>query len=398
MITLLNGLGVLAFTTLVTVPGLRIAAQSITLTGHVFEDRNRNGRQDDDEPGLSGIAVSDQVNVVVSGADGSYRLTSSAGRAVVFVSLPDGFDSGAWWSAAPPGGGSIDFGLVRRELGAGFTFIHASDTHISAASRGRVQRLRALVDSIAPAFVLVTGDLVRDALRVPEAEASGYYRMFADEMSQLPVPLRTVPGNHENFGIERNQSGVSPSHPLYGRGMYHAFRGPDYYSFTAGGIHFVGLNTVDVDDMWYYGHVDSLQLAWLARDLAHVPPSTPVVTFNHIPFFTAVETINGYSDRPPAPSVITVNGKAAFRHTVSNAEAVLAAIAGHPYPLALGGHMHVREVLRYPGVATRFDQAAAIVGPSAAIGLSFPSGITVYRVRDGTISEGEFVPLGMPRE
>jgi hypothetical protein len=29
-------------------------------------------------------------------------------------------------------------------------------------------------------------------------------------------------------------------------------------------------------------------------DLANVPASTPVVTFDHIPFFTAVETINGY--------------------------------------------------------------------------------------------------------
>jgi 3',5'-cyclic AMP phosphodiesterase CpdA len=91
--------------------------------------------------------------------------------------------------------------------------------------------------------------------------------------------------------------------------MYRHYRGPDYYSFNAGGIHFVGLNSVDIDDTRYYGHVDSLQLAWLARDLAAVPASTPVVTFNHIPFFTAVETINGYNDAPPAPSVITVNGR-----------------------------------------------------------------------------------------
>jgi hypothetical protein len=90
-----------------------------------------------------------------------------------------------------------------------------------------------------------------------------------------------------------------------------------------------------------------------------------------------------------------VNGKASFRHNVSNAAEVIAAIAPHPFPLALAGHMHTRERLRYEGVTTRFDNAAAIVGPSEGSGLSFPSGITVYRMRDGHIDDGVFVPLGV---
>lgn len=104
-------------------------------------------------------------------------------------------------------------------------------------------------------------------------------------MALFKNPVWTVPGNHENFGIERDKSKVSIAHPLYGRQMYHHYHGPDYYSFNFGGVHFVGLNTVDIDDQWYYGHLDSLQLTWLERDLAMVPPTMPVVTFNHIPFF-----------------------------------------------------------------------------------------------------------------
>ncbi|MFN8580812.1 MAG: metallophosphoesterase [Gemmatimonadaceae bacterium] len=244
-----------------------------------------------------------------------------------------------------------------------------------------------------PAFVIITGDLVRDALRVGEAEATGYYDLFVKEASQFKAPVWTVPGNHENFGIERDKSHVTTAHPLYGRGMYRHYRGPDYYSFTYGGVHFVGLNSVDIDDQWYYGHVDSLQLAWLRRDLALIPPTMPVVTFNHIPFFTAVETINGYTDSPPAPSVITVNGKAAFRHSVSNAKDVIAAIGTNRYPLALGGHMHVRERLVYDGVPTRFYQTAAVVGPSEGEPLTFPSGFVVYHVNHGRIDDGTFVPI-----
>jgi hypothetical protein len=121
----------------------------------------------------------------------------------------------------------------------------------------------------------------------------------------------------------------------------------------------------------------------------------PVVTFNHIPFFTAVEVINGYSGAPPAPSVITVRGKSSFRHSVSNARDVLAAIGLARYPIALGGHMRTRESLLYEGIPTRFEQAAAVVGPSGSGVMAVPSGITVYRVQGGRVDRDTFVPLGV---
>jgi predicted MPP superfamily phosphohydrolase len=363
----------------------------LQLSGTVFLDRNGNGVRDAGEPGKAGVAVSNQREVVQTTSDGSYRLSGN-GTGVVSVTVPDGFrTSRNWWRRAD--GGNLDFGLVEAPPPAEFVFIHASDTHISPQSIGRIRRLRAVVDSIKPAFVLITGDLVRDALRVGEAEAAGYYELFQQEVGAFSAPVWTVPGNHEIFGIERHLSLVSPNHPLYGRGMYRSYRGPDYYSFTFGGVHFVGLNTVDIDDLWYYGHVDSTQVAWLQADLATVPAAVPVVTFDHIPFFAAKETVDGYRDTPPAPTVITVGGRALFRHTVSNAGDVIAALQGHPWPLALGGHLHTAERLSYPGIPTRFHLAAAVIGPSDGAGLSFPSGVTVYRVRNGRIDDGTFVPL-----
>jgi 3',5'-cyclic AMP phosphodiesterase CpdA len=273
--------------------------------------------------------------------------------------------------------------------------VHASDTHISPASLARTQRLRAVVDSLHPDFVIITGDLVRDALRVPETEARGYYELFAREQALFRTPVVTVPGNHENFGIERDSSHVSASHPLYGRGMYHHYFGPDYYSFTRGGIHFIGLNTVDIDDQHYYGHVDSLQLAWLERDLALVPPTMPVVTFDHIPFFTTFEGLNPYDETSVAPTLITINGKTSFRHTVQNAGAVLAVLRKRRHVLALGGHIHGTERIQYEiaGVNTRFNQiSATIAGPRGA-GLQFVSGVMLYRATNGVIDAGTFVPL-----
>ncbi|HEU5219990.1 MAG TPA: metallophosphoesterase [Gemmatimonadales bacterium] len=370
------------------------AAAQPSLTGIVYVDRNANGARDAGEPGLAGVAVSDQNQVVVTGGDGAFRLSHSLGSGLVYVSVPDGYRAvGPFWRKADSASAERGFAfpLAPAPAPAEFVFIHASDTHISPASLARTQRLRAIVDSVKPAFVLITGDLVRDALRVKEAEATGYYELFRSERDKFSAPVWLVPGNHENFGIERHLSLVSPQNPLYARGMYHQYFGPDYYSFTFGGVHFVGLNTVDIDDLWYYGHVDSTQVEWLSRDLAAVPSTVPVVTFNHIPFFTSIETVNGYMDTPPAPTAITVRGKTSFRHAVSNAGEVIARISGHPYDLALGGHMHVREQLRYEGTPIRFFQTAAVVGPSEGGGLKLSSGVVVYHVKGGKIDDGHFL-------
>ena len=374
---------------------LPITPQGAEVAGAVFVDANGNGVRDAGERGVAGVAVSNQDAVVVTDGSGMYRMVRGAAD-VIFVSVPDGYrTAGAFWRPLGTAVQSVDFALVLVPRATMFTFIHASDTHIAPAVMPRMERFRAISDSINPAFVLITGDLVRDALRVGEAEATGYYELFGRETALFKSPVWTVPGNHENFGIERDKSHVSNSHPMYGRKMYHHYRGPDYYSFNAGGVHFVGLNTVDIADQWYYGHVDSLQLAWLERDLATVPAATPVVTFDHIPFFTSREFMGGYTEDPPAPTLITVDGNTNFRHTVSNARDVLAVLRTRRHVLALGGHIHTNERIEYEvdGLQTRFNQTAAVVGPSKGAGLTFASGVTVYTVRSGVIDEGRFVPL-----
>jgi Calcineurin-like phosphoesterase len=374
-------------------PLARVAAGG-AVSGLVFEDRNGNGLRDAGERGLAGVTVSDQEQVTRTDAEGRWSL-AAGGHGAVFVVVPRAHRATSpWWRRADDPA-PIAFALAPSPEPRTISFVHASDTHIQASSAHRTARLRALVDSLAPRFTLISGDLVRDALRVGEAEAAGYYALFAREAALFPTPVHTVPGNHEIFGVERAKSGVEATHPLYGRAMYRAFRGPDYYSFDAGGAHFVALNTVDVDDQSYHGNVDSLQLAWLARDLALVPPGTPVITFNHIPFYSVAEQLNGYDDGPPAPTLITVRGRTQFRHTVANAKAVIAAVGAHPYAIALAGHVHIGERITFQldGRTMRFHQGAATVSDSPAGPFTFPSGVTVYRLTDGVVDEGTFVPL-----
>ncbi len=386
----------------------QVAAAGVS--GVVFEDRNGNGRRDHGEPGIAGVLVSDQIHVVVSAADGTYQLAEQAGgsdapearfrnEGFVVVSLPDGYRSrGPLWRRLGPAAAAegVDFPLMGASRGSEFTFMHASDTHLNEQSLERTRRLRELVVALRPDFVLLTGDLVADAPGLGEAEVRRDYELFVREIATFPVPVWTVPGNRELFGIERHKSLVSSEHPLYGKQMYRHYLGPDYYSFNYGGVHFIALDTVAYHELWYYGYVDATQLAWLEEDLAHVAAATTVVSFNHIPLISAGEMLFGYRSAPLVPSVIEVDGRTHFRHTVANVEAVLDAFRGHRFTLALGGHFHMRETLFYEsaGRRTRYHLAAAVVGDLAdAAGMRMTSGVTLYRVRDGEIDDGTFVPL-----
>ncbi|HYC85377.1 MAG TPA: metallophosphoesterase, partial [Chryseosolibacter sp.] len=364
------------------------------VTGVVFGDANTNGIQDEGERGIPEVVVSGQASVVLTGRDGNYRLDASKNFGVVTVSLPDGYrcTTPSWFSltGTQP---TYNFGLAKIKPRPAFTFLHASDTHISESSVDRMEKLRKIIADTKPDFVLVTGDLVRDALRVPENEAKKYYELYIREVSKLGVPVYSVPGNHEIFGIERHRSLVSDNHPLYGRKMYRLYLGPDYYSFTYGGVHFVGLNSVSYEDLWYFGEIDSVQLKWLKEDLAAVPADMPVVTFQHIPFFSGGLSIPPFEEEGPARTTEFVRGKRQYRHIVTNAGEFMAQLQGRNYPLALAGHYHAQQKFTFAGCETRFEQTGAVLGPVQEGVFKMPSGVTLYTVTNGVIGEGRFIHL-----
>ncbi len=369
-----------------------------SISGVVFHDANSNGLRDKNETGIKGVTVSDQVNVVQTDANGFYRIASAKGYGYLFISMPSGYKAMRQFYHKVDLGAintQVDFPLTKALAPTQFTFIHASDIHISDKSLDRMNKFRALVDSIRPDFVLVTGDLVKDALRVPEKEATTLYELYKNEIQKIIPYVWNVPGNHELFGIERDQSMVSKENPLYGRNMYRSYLGPDYYSFNYGGIHFIALNSLEYEDMWYYGSIDSVQREWLKKDLSALAPTTPVVTFQHVPFLSGGISVGGYTESGPGRTLEREKGVLKFRHVVSNAMEIVAILQKHPFPLALAGHHHSRQLffLEMESQQTRFEQTAAVVGPSDMNGIKSPSGIVVYRVSNGEIGEGIFIRM-----
>ena len=365
------------------------------VSGYVFFDSNQNGIKDTNEEAVKNAAVSDQVNVVLTDANGFYQINNTSGYGIIFISMPEGFTAKSFWQKInfEQNNLSVNFPLTKTKLVSSFSFIQASDTHISEKSLDRMNKFRAAVDSVKPDLVIITGDLVKDALRVPEKEATGYYDLFKNEVQKIKQPVWLVPGNHEIFGIERHLSLVSPKNPLYGRNMYRSWFGPDYYSFNYGGVHFIGLNSLEFEDLWYYGRIDSVQLEWLKRDAALLSSSTPVVTFQHVPFYCGGLSISPYEPDGLGRTLEKEKGVIQFRHIVSNAQEVLAILKNNNYPLALSGHYHFQQKFSLEGIQTRFEQTAAVIGPSEQGIIKMPSGITLYHVVNGKIDEGKFIRL-----
>ncbi|HEV8410144.1 MAG TPA: metallophosphoesterase [Gemmatimonadaceae bacterium] len=367
-----------------------------TVHGIVFNDANGNGVMDPGERPVPGVVVSNQRDVVTTDAAGRYRLAADE-NSIVFISVPTDWQSvGAFYRVA--NADSISFGLRAARQPRSFKFIHASDTHIDTAHLDRVRRFKALADSINPAFTLIAGDLIYDSMSQQEPRARGFFELFLAEMKSFGGPYWTVPGNHDHFGIIQSRSHVPETHPLYNRGMYRLYFGPEYYSFNYGGVHFIGFDTVQPDDSAYYGGVDSLQLAWLKKDVAAIPASMPIVTFSHIPFASGLESMTGYLEMALVASVAHPKSGPTFRHMGANTLETLDAFKGHPLPLILGGHMHVAEKLAFQTDRgpLRFETSAAIVGPNDYGPVVMPSGFSLYAVKNGVVDAGTFVPLTMP--
>src|SRR5256885_7176194 len=187
--------------------------------------------------------------------------------------------TGVLWTIS--GGVPRSLGLVgsaRAAEPAGLTFLQISDSHIGFDKPANPNALGTLEEAIRkinsmplkPSFMIHTGDITHLS---NAAEFDNADRII----SQSKLDVHYVPGEHDFLDEE-----VKFCRDRYGRGT----KGQGWYSFDAGGVHFVGLvNVVDLK-AGGLGNLGAEQLAWLEDDLRGKSKSTPIVLFAHIPLWT----------------------------------------------------------------------------------------------------------------
>ena len=180
-----------------------------------------------------------------------------------------------------------------------------SDTHVSAARAGSAERLAQVYDAIArlqPDLVLHCGDITDTGL----PREYGLYRRTLP--AALDGRIRHVPGNHD---VRWDATA---------KGRYQTRFGPAPSSFTAGGVHFVGLDPTQA--LQEPGHYSAGGLRWLERVLRGLAEGTPVLLFQHFPV-------------------------GAGHYEIDDQAALLDLVTGYDVRGIFAGHIHREEVTRF---------------------------------------------------
>ena len=272
------------------------SAEAEKARGVVFHDVSGSGTFDAGDFPLSGVAVSNGRDIVVTDEEGRYELPVDD-HTIVFVIKPGGWTTpvnddqipqffhihspegatGTKFSgleATGPLSASIDFPLYPQEEADAFDVLVFGDTQprnleeIYHLAHDSLQEL----GGVDAAFGVTLGDIVFDNLAIFEDLNSA--------IATVGIPWRHVIGNHDvDFS--------APSHAAL-RGAYQRVYGPNYYSFTYGSAHFIAVDNI----RWQGEHhtrsyrtglgVD--QLAFIRNELQRLPKDQLIVFMAHIPW------------------------------------------------------------------------------------------------------------------
>jgi 3',5'-cyclic AMP phosphodiesterase CpdA len=177
--------------------------------------------------------------------------------------------TGALLQFTPANAALSHFARRNGEAPSPFSFVQLSDTHVghplgTSAFERAVDTINAL--EARPDFVLFTGDLTHDS--DDAGEHAKRMKRFQEIAGRLRVRKRFhVPGEHDAA--------------LDGGTLFREHFGETHYSFDHRGVHFIGIDNVSEGKPL----VGNEQIAWMRRDVARFPHTTPIVIFTHRPLF-----------------------------------------------------------------------------------------------------------------
>ena len=242
------------------------AANAFVYEGQVFSDRNGNGVCDGSDMCLSGVSVSDGMNVTETDAEGKFSLPGHERARFVFVTVPSGYKTdNAHYQKITPGKNVYDFALKPYDACIGtdgsHSFVQVTDTEIfNTDNNGEwVDNVRECAKNAGAAFIVHTGDICY------ENGLKSHIGLM--NTGNMGVPVYYGIGNHD---LVKGK---------YGEELFESIYGPAWYSFDVAGTHYVMLPMLSGDFKPSYTRSDVA--AWLANDLSHISADTPVVIFSH---------------------------------------------------------------------------------------------------------------------
>ena len=240
--------------------------------GTVFFDANGDGVRNSNEPGISGVAVTDGRSIVKTAADGTFSLVPAADARHIYITVPEGYRAnGRFYRTLNE---KADFPLVKWQRPA--RFVQISDGEIAVERRWMTVIEGELRKNPAD-FLIYTGDI---AANTPEGLQFAAKRFTFKKMG---VPVYFTIGNHD---FTKGKSGDD---------AYMTNCGPLWYSFDSNGIHFVVVPMIwdgtgqRSDKTVTYSIADFSR--WVKKDLDLLPAGKKIVFFGHAPVFDQKEAV-----------------------------------------------------------------------------------------------------------
>lgn len=288
-----------------------------------------------EEGPVANVVVSDGTEVTVTDDKGIYELKSAKKWGYVFISVPSGYEVAAegvfpQFYQTLKGAADVveqkDFKLTKVDGQDRYKLFLLGDMHLANRTNDAAQFTQFTTDlntymaqhSGQKMYALTLGDMTWDLYWYKNNYALPQYRETINRQVKNLQIYHTM-GNHDNDFMTTSDYDAAVK--------YVDCIGPTFYSFNIGQVHYVVMDNIDcsaydgTDSRNYVKKLSNEQLKWLAKDLAYVDKSTPLIVAMHAQIYKPTST--GF----------------AFDHDSANTEALLAALDGYEVHFVTG-HTH----------------------------------------------------------
>lgn len=282
---------------------------------------------------VAGVVVSDGIEVTATNEDGEYQLPSKKEHGYVFISVPGGYEpeaSGVFptiysiLKADETVAESANF-MLKKVNQDNYKVLFMGDMHLANRTND-LNQFKKVTDDInayratsgsTPVYGITLGDMTWDLYWYDNKyNLTNYVKTINDNIGDMII-YHTI-GNHDNDMKALNNVDAKFS--------FNTTIAPIYYSFNIGKVHYIVLDDIDCSaydgttSRNYSKNLFVPQMQWLAKDLAYVDKSTPIVVTMHAPLYTS-------------------RGLQTFTHNLKNGEELLAALNGYKVHFVTG-HTH----------------------------------------------------------
>lgn len=290
-----------------------------------------------EEGPVANVVVSDGTEVTVTDDKGIYELKSAKKWGYVFISVPSGYEVAAegvfpQFYQTLKGAADVveqkDFKLTKVDGQDRYKLFLLGDMHLANRTNDAAQFTQFTTDLNAymaqhsgqKMYALTLGDMTWDLYWYKNNYALPQYRETINRQVKNLQIYHTM-GNHDNDFMTTSDYDAAVK--------YVDCIGPTFYSFNIGQVHYVVMDNIDcsaydgTDSRNYVKKLSNEQLKWLAKDLAYVDKSTPLIVAMHAQIYKPTSTGFAFD----------------HDHDSANTEALLAALDGYEVHFVTG-HTH----------------------------------------------------------